>query len=616
MTQAHPDASLPTLLRRYEQLLRETQAISARLAVVNEVSQAITATLDLDTILEVVVEQTKWALDYDRCRIALRDPDGLSYHQWSLYDAAGGDETGDGEHPLHEGLAGWVMRGGRPLRLGGREPPPEDATLKAALAEVDTCNSVLALPLSVDGDPIGALIFESRHPQAYDDADLRLGTTLAAQIATAIRNARLYEESQRRAERIAALNAITRAMAESLDIDEVFQTFAVQTRRLIRHHRMSIALLDTAGAKLRVYAVTPQSGERVGLDSGVALPVQGSAVGWVVTHGKPLIQPDTRMRRFLEDAVLLKSGIRSYLDVPLIVKGEVIGTLNVGCREPDAFGAAEVETLTEIANQVAIIIQNQRLHAETQRFAERLEERVRERTRELREVQAQLIEAERFAAAGRLAAAIAHEINNPMQSIRSGLELLARRLPEEDDVSRQYIEILLEEQARVSGIIRQMLDFYRPPQGQRAPTDVNEVIERVLRLATMDHPETQVETRLARDLPRVYADADQLKQVFLNLVLNAVEAMARKGRLTVTTATAGDWVVIRFQDEGPGIPAADRQRIFEPFYTTKPEGLGIGLSVSRSLIEAHGGKIAVHSREGKGTTFEIRLPAMQEGENG
>ncbi len=623
MSQELADLTGQELLRRYQRLLQETRALSTRLAVVNEVSHAVTAALDLDAILEVLVEQTKWVLDYDRCRIALRNQDGATYRQWWLYHPAhppaGTPEararTRAQSRALSEGLAGWVIRHSQVLRLNGDgDLSAVDDELKEALAHTDGATSVLALPLTVDGETNGALIFKSRQPHAYGGADVRLGTTLAAQIAIAIRNAQLLEESRRRAEHIEALNAITRAITASLNIDEVFQTFAVQTRRLIEHNRMSISLLDNDGKTLHVYAVTADADTRP--TPGMKLPLDGSAVGWVLRNCRPLIQPDTQDARFLEDEALCQNGIRSYLDVPLSVKGDVIGTLNVGCHQPGAFGPTDVETLTEIANPVAIAIQNQRLHAGTQRFAEKLERRVKERTRKLEEVQAQLIETERFAAAGRLAAAIAHEINNPMQSIRSGLELLARRVPTHDDVSQQYIDILLEEQARVSGIIQQMLDFYRPPRGDREPTDVNDVIRGVLRLIEIDHHGLRVETDLDPKPPLIHANADQLKQVFLNLGLNAIESMSKSGHLTITTAGHADGVVIRFTDEGPGIPARDIGHIFEPFYTTKPDGLGIGLSVSRGLIEAHGGEIAVHSREGEGATFEIRLPATPEEHNG
>lgn len=597
----------------HQQLLKETQALSARLAVVNEVSQAVTAALSLDAILEVVVEQAKWVLDFDRCRIALRNGDGATYRQWWLHNPssseAGPPQTRN--RALEEGLAGWVISHSQVLRLDSDDDLPAPAEGSGELfIDMPATTSILALPLRAKGETKGALIFESQQPHAYSDADVRLGTILAAQIAIAIRNAQLLEESRQRAAYIEALSAITGAIAASLEIDEVFQTFAVQTRRLVQHDRMSIALLTEDSETLRVFAVTPGSDSAP--DLNVELPMGGSAVGWVVKNGKPLIQPETQDNRFLEDGSLLRSGIRSYLDVPLSVKGDVIGSLNVGCRRPNAFGPADVETLTEIAHQVAITIHNQQLHAETQRFAEQLEQRVKERTRELEELQAQLIEAERFAAAGRLAAAIAHEINNPMQSIRSGLELLARQIPDEDDISRQYIGILLDEQARVSRIVQQMMDFYRPPHGDRELTDANDVIRRVLQLITIDRPSLEIEAQLDPELPLIKVNADQLKQVLLNLALNGIEAMAGRGRLTATTARSADGITIGFTDEGSGIAMRDIGHIFEPFYTTKPDGLGIGLSVSRSLIEAHGGRIQVRSREGEGTTFEIHLPATPE----
>ncbi|RME47202.1 MAG: GAF domain-containing protein, partial [Chloroflexi bacterium] len=375
MNQQLTNLNGPELEKRYRQLLQETRVMSARLAVVNEVSRAVSTALELDAVLEVVVEQTKWVLDYDRCHIALRNQDDETYRQWWLYNPADQADSAPSAQaraqaqnfPLSEGLAGWVIRHSQILRPGERTPARRDAGFAESPLPAEAAGSTLALPLTADGETIGALIFESRQRGAYNDADVRLGTILAAQIAVAIRNAQLLEESRRRTAYIEALNAISRAINASLDIDEVFQTFAIQTRRLIEHDRMSIALLDAGRKTLHVHAVSTD-GESA-LDTGVELPIEGSAVGRVVTRRQPIIQPDTRQGQFQEDKRLHEIGIRSYLDVPLTVKGEVIGTLNVGCRRPNAFSPTDVETLTEIANQVAISIQNQRLHAETQQFA-------------------------------------------------------------------------------------------------------------------------------------------------------------------------------------------------------------------------------------------------------
>lgn len=183
---------------RYQQLLQETQALSTRLAVVHAVSQAATAALDLDAILEVVVEQTKWVLDYDRCRIALRNGDGAAYRQWWLYNPVepqAGARVEEQRDTLGEGLAGWVMRHSRVLRLNGdEESSMAEDDLSQVLVDTRGATSVLALPLTVDSKAIGALTFESQQRHAYSDADVRLGMILADQIAIATVDGRATSE--------------------------------------------------------------------------------------------------------------------------------------------------------------------------------------------------------------------------------------------------------------------------------------------------------------------------------------------------------------------------------------------------------------------------------------
>lgn len=238
---------------------------------------------------------------------------------------------------------------------------------------------------------------------------------------------------------------------------------------------------------------------------------------------------------------------------------------------------------------------------------------------ERRRVEQQLFESEKLAAVGRLAAAVAHEINNPLEAIKNALYLVLSSTPAEDP-NRRFLEIASKETDRMSGIIRQMLGFYRPTS-QKVSIDVNRVIEETLALLQRPLRQHRVNVHFEPDaqLPLVLASPDQLKQVFLNLLLNAREAMPHGGSLHIVTRLsretdteflAGRYILVQIRDTGSGISEEQLPHIFEPFYSTKGEarGTGLGLWVSLGIIQDHGGQIKVRSRPGRGTTFTIALP--------
>jgi two-component system NtrC family sensor kinase len=223
-----------------------------------------------------------------------------------------------------------------------------------------------------------------------------------------------------------------------------------------------------------------------------------------------------------------------------------------------------------------------------------------------------LIQSAKLAATGQLAASIAHEINNPLQAVQSCVYLIADGAPQ-DDPNVKYVNIARQELDRIARIVGRMLDFHHPGTEARQATDVNDLIENVLALAhkRLQHSNIVVETKLASDLPKIQAVGDHIKQVLLNLFLNALEAMPQGGTLQVQTESRhpdDKWLTISIQDDGIGMSAEDLTRLFEPFYTTKPSGTGLGLSISYDIVAQHGGEILVDSEPGQGTTFTIRLP--------
>jgi two-component system NtrC family sensor kinase len=246
-----------------------------------------------------------------------------------------------------------------------------------------------------------------------------------------------------------------------------------------------------------------------------------------------------------------------------------------------------------------------------------LEKQVEDRTAALRAAQDQLVRSEKLSSLGKLSASIAHEINNPLAGILTFAKLIVRTLDQgtpDEATRRSLIKNLLlveRETERCSAIVRNLLDFARERPLALKDTNVNAVVEEAVQLLAnqIQIQGVALEKRLA-PVPLVDGDFGQLRQAFVNVMMNACEAMARGGRMTLETSVAegGKWVEIAFQDSGPGIPPDHLSKIFDPFYTTKEKGTGLGLSVVYGIVERHGGKIELATEVGKGTRVMLRLP--------
>jgi len=231
---------------------------------------------------------------------------------------------------------------------------------------------------------------------------------------------------------------------------------------------------------------------------------------------------------------------------------------------------------------------------------------------ELEKAQFQLIRTEKLAALGQLAAGVAHEINNPLATITIYAHLLMKSLGA-DDPRREDVQLIISEASRTKEIVQGLLSFAREKKLEVGPTNVNEVLEDVLGLVVNQSifHNIRIKKLLSPGIPTITADATQLKQVFLNIILNAAEAMGGKGDLTITTTQDRKHVKIKIQDTGPGIPPEILDRIFTPFFTTKAKGTGLGLAISYGIVERHSGKIDVESKLDKGTSFIITLPVPE-----
>jgi signal transduction histidine kinase len=241
-----------------------------------------------------------------------------------------------------------------------------------------------------------------------------------------------------------------------------------------------------------------------------------------------------------------------------------------------------------------------------------LEARIAERTRELQEAQAQMLHQEKMAAFGLLAAGIAHEVGNPLTSISSLVQMLQKHAAA-DAYSADKLALVSGQLARIQTTLRELVNFSRPASSERTRFALADVLDEALNIAKY-YKRTKgrrIECLVPPGLPPLHGVRDQLVQVFLNLVLNAVDATAKGGRIELRAEGAGDGVVVTVRDDGAGIGPEHAGRVFQPYFTTKKNGTGLGLFVSRKLIAEHGGRVEFESRPGEGTTFRVSLPAAE-----
>ncbi|MBI3030030.1 MAG: GAF domain-containing protein [Candidatus Rokubacteria bacterium] len=340
----------------------------------------------------------------------------------------------------------------------------------------------------------------------------------------------------------------------------------------------------------------------------ITIPAKSGLALWLQATGRTLVLEEAGFQPQLGpgilDAARELERHRASMLIPLRLDGQLSGILVLGEKlSGGIFEQEEIELLEMLVGETAVALRNARLYEE-----------LRNQVEELRQTQQQLVQSAKLAAIGELAANVAHEINSPLTSVLGYAGLLLNQAPP-GSPARDRLTVIESETNRARKIIQDLLHFARRREPKREPVNVHDLVERALALlhGKIADGRVEVESIFDASLPPIWGDGDQLTQVFMNVVVNAVDAMPGGGRLVVRTETrdGGDpHVAITFQDTGVGIRHDQLARIFEPFYTTKPErqGTGLGLSVSLGIVKNHGGRLEVESEPGKGTTMVVLLP--------
>jgi signal transduction histidine kinase len=363
---------------------------------------------------------------------------------------------------------------------------------------------------------------------------------------------------------------------------------------LIGHLRCANAACYQFDPQTKQYELLMSNGKFPAISSELIAHSESSFSPLLIHQNGP---GDVTLRAPLSDlelgSAILVSILRPSLRIVLFAGREV---------NESPFRESDAEMFQILARQAVIALENSRLYAEQLEYVRKVEDS-----------QKALLQAEKMAAAGRLSASIAHEVNNPLQAVQNCLHLATREdLPEEK--RKEYLGLARTELERLMLTTRRMLDFYRPNTTALEKIDVKEMLEYVINLMNKQFSEAnlKVEIDAPAKLPSVMAVGSQIQQVFINLSLNAADAMPLGGVLKIKVRPASKGVELLFIDNGPGIPKEKQQNIFEPFFSTKDGGTGLGLTVSYNIITAHGGTLEYLPDRGPGACFRIILPGGEQ----
>jgi GAF domain-containing protein len=627
-------------------LLNETKQRNAELSILNAIQEGLVMEMDFQAIIELVGDKLREALDFQDIGIRLYDKEKNLLRFPYEYER--------GERLYIEPMpptvvSEFVLKNKKMILL---EHNSEEEMKRLGIEGMmlipgtEWSKSLVAVPIVLADEARGLIIIENYEKyDAFTDSDVRLLTTLANSMSVALENARLFnetnhllEETRQRAAELSTVNSISKALAAHLELDKLINLVGEKLRELFNANMAYVALCDKKSKMINFpYGYG---------DDFPPLPLGEGLTSQIILKGEPLL-----INREI-DALTAQMGIKrqglpatSYLGVPIPVGNEIIGAISVQSTEQEnRFSEDDMRLLNTIAANVGVAINNAEAYSQLNITVERLNSTLKD----LKSMQQQLVTQEKLASLGQLTAGIAHEIKNPLNFVNNFAEVSVDLVSElKGDISdikdkippekvSNILEILkdLEENAqrinqhgkRADSIVRSMLQHSRGKAGDRQDADINAMLEEDLNLAYhgMRARDTSFNITIEKDfdkrLQKVSVVPQDISRVFLNIINNGFyEANKKKKKLNgdfspilkVSTLDFKDRIEVHVRDNGNGIPLEVRDKLFNPFFTTKPtgEGTGLGLSLSHDIVvKQHEGEIRFETELGKFTEFIISLP--------
>jgi signal transduction histidine kinase len=584
-----------------------------------ETGRAVGGTLNLAGLFDLIIAKTVEHLRVGKCALFLAEVQGgemaLTYEAgWGLSPSF----IADDRQGVGEGTTGKAVLLRRPVWTADilNDPAISLSPRLRALIETEGYRAVLSAPILAQGEPIGALVVYRDKVGPFGDEEVEFLQSLANQAGSAIHNAQLFADLRGQTERLGSLIGVSRLIGSSLELQHVLTTIVRTCTELLGMDAASLSTLDEREGILEAqvdYGLT-----EVESRTPARLEVGAGFAGRVLAERRVLVSADfAEDPRVADRAWARREGLVAAAGIPLLVGDKALGVLAIFNRSPRSFSEADMTLLSSFASQAAIALENARLFAALKEHSDQLEERVRERTAELEKANR---------AKSQFLANMSHELRTPLNAIIGFSALLAEGVPGPLTAKqRRHVGHIQTSGQHLLAVINDILDLSKVEAGKMTltlqPVDLGQVVQESLTLVRGEAAAKglRLEAAVPADLPPVLADRIRLKQILSNLLSNAVKFTPEAGAVTVGARAAEEGLAIWVQDTGVGIAPEDQERIFREFEQAdnslgrQHQGAGLGLALTRKLVELHGGRVWVESAPGQGSAFTFTLPAAEVG---
>jgi two-component system sensor histidine kinase HydH len=572
---------------------RKTHFEAKEINALLEISKAITSGLYLEDVLRLIVTVTANLMDSKICSLWILDEKTKTL-KLKATQSISEEYLKERSLAMGEGVVGHVALHNRPMAIP--DVLKDSLYKEKELAKKEGLVSMLSVPMCVKNRVIGVINCYTSYPHPFSKMEEEMLATVANQAAICIENSGLLE---------------------TLDIDDILRLVLEGVTKNIGFDRARLYLVNEKRDALECKMAVGVDEERI---RGVALPLdrESSVVARAIFEKIPFIIPDATQDPRINPVMRERFNLKSLVVIPLLAKEKALGAIAADHIEPGrAITRETVESMMTFAQQAGLAIHNAFMYQELKTFSQQMEEKIQKTTADLRKTEAQLMRSEKLAALGQLAAGIAHEIRNPLTSINILIHSVTENLPSETS-HREDLKVIEEEIHRINEIVEQFLRFAKPSPPLLTRGKVLPILEETLQLLKPQLERQRITVRKEfQPLVPIVLDREQIKQVLLNLLINAIQAMPHGGRLVLGAEVSenGQWIQLSIRDSGIGIPPENMKKLFDPFFSTKEGGVGLGLSIAHRIMDQHHGKIEVESHPGEGTLFNLWLPIHQKEED-
>jgi PAS domain S-box-containing protein len=593
-------------------LYMEATRNAIELSTLNHIAAIVNRSLDLPAVLDTVLTQCRSLVDYDCAALFLNE--GMPFR---IALARGYPPEDDPARRYFEPdvkLYERLQRTHEALIV-----PDANACEYFAPQDMRLPASWMAVPIFALGELIGYLSLHKQTPGYYDVESVHRARAFAQITGSAIQNARLFDRERRTLKDLSALNGITEVGLSLLQPEELLY-------ELIRR------VVDSTGAAAGVIMLL-EKGEQlvtravVGLDAaaiGYTQQVGQGFAGRIAERGEPDIIDNAQIDRTVQNPFVRAAQIKTLLGVPLKTGDEVVGVAHIDFKTVRKIEKSEITRFEVMADRAARAIENAQLVERISAYAEELEERVNERTQELALATAKAQEADKLKS--QLLSIVSHELRTPLASIKGYVTTLISHLDRLQAATQiEFLQIVDLEADRLTELVENLLDMSRIEGGvlriHPEPTPLTPVLERALAVLQPKLVEHQVDVQIYDALPDVLIDPSRIQQVLCNLLDNAAKYAPAGSPISISVDSGDLYVTLCIQDQGPGISPDHEEKVFDRFYRIEDArirntgGIGLGLPISRALIEAHGGRLWLKSETGQGSRFYFTLPIVQLDDN-